>query len=416
MAGRYATAGGSPSKDNGKGPKRSSPSKRLSQPPTQLTTPYRERHPRAAKIAHVNVFKDDDWEQEYDSEEEDVEETPRASRGMQGLDRHPALSSDASSEAASKRSSSPTKIAELGGLQGGLEYEVLTSFEGIKTGHALYEVRWLLEKIQDYTEGVGVLPIAMKVSHSLGSSSVRVPVAKAHMRRSRVCGNSRCKGCNGSDLQLTVTAPFPCLPLAPHKLGGCLLICTDKPSLQLDPQYKRDFRLDHIFDRTAQRDKNGTVPDLATVVKLCAKTNDCSRVQEVEACWNCFVHAPIANLALDLSIYKEQLRVANMYGEAQSHACTFTNIYSTTARISPPSLKPIRESGEKLKGKIVDFAIVLRPNNKTTAAFSNLEALPGAGTPSFNQTCQPTVIKMPIVINIETKAEGGKLLFHHACL
>lgn len=184
MAGIYAPTGASSFKDNDKRPKRGSPSKRLRQPPTQPSTPHRERHQRAAKTAHVNVMEVDAWEQECDSEEEDVEDTPRADRGMRGLAHHPALSSDASSEAISNRSTSPSKIAELGGLQGGLKYKVLTSFEEIHRGHALYEMRSLLEKIQDYTEGVGVVPISLKVCRCLVHSCVRVMAGcEVHMSR-----------------------------------------------------------------------------------------------------------------------------------------------------------------------------------------------------------------------------------------
>ena len=56
---------------------------------------------------------------------------------------------------------------------------------------------------------------------------------------------------------------------------------------------------------------------------------------------------------------------------------------------------------------MVDYGITLKRDEITRAAYRLIETLPGAPSPSFNQTCLGEVIQTPIAVNVETKAEGG---------
>lgn len=80
---------------------------------------------------------------------------------------------------------------------------------------------------------------------------------------------------------------------------------------------------------------------------------------------------------------------------------------STTAKIQPTSLAPNMESGEKLKSKMVNFAVVLRPSRATEEGFRNLDAFPNAPSESFNQTCINTIVDKPIALSIETKSSNS---------
>jgi hypothetical protein len=58
-----------------------------------------------------------------------------------------------------------------------------------------------------------------------------------------------------------------------------------------------------------------------------------------------------------------------------------------TARIQTTSLRPQLGSRERLRSEVVDFAIVVRPNDKMRTALRRLDLLPAATTVSFNQSC-----------------------------
>ena len=60
-----------------------------------------------------------------------------------------------------------------------------------------------------------------------------------------------------------------------------------------------------------------------------------------------------------------------------------------------------------LKGKIVDFAIVLQPSERLDEGFKNLEPLNGSNTASYNQPTDSNIIDRPLAISIETKTEGA---------
>lgn len=81
--------------------------------------------------------------------------------------------------------------------------------------------------------------------------------------------------------------------------------------------------------------------------------------------------------------------------------------FSTTISIQPAFLAPTKESGEKLRSKIVDFPFVLQPSGATKKGFRNLESLPNAPSESFNQTYIDTIVEKPIAVSSKTKSSSS---------
>lgn len=78
---------------------------------------------------------------------------------------------------------------------------------------------------------------------------------------------------------------------------------------------------------------------------------------------------------------------------------------STTARISPTSLAPIRADGRHLGTKLVDFTVLLEPSQVTAAGFKNLDPLPQASTSSYNLITDSSFIDRVLAVNIETQRD-----------
>ena len=86
----------------------------------------------------------------------DEEPTPRAQS-------QPAfLPQEQRSSNSSTRSQSPVKMAGLKNIQGGLEYVMIDSNDVLEDeGHPLREIAGLLEALDDFAQGVGVIPSTM---------------------------------------------------------------------------------------------------------------------------------------------------------------------------------------------------------------------------------------------------------------
>lgn len=195
----------------------------------------------------------------------------------------------------------------------------------------------------------------------------------------------------------------------------------------------------------------GCTPDLAITIRLANKSKECYELSETEAGWNNFVHAPLLELARESAFAPSVVRIACLL-VASFHftsllsvlvlfffkwpcllfsasldayhscllemsslphisllallaSCLFFNllrpfIYSTTARIQPANLVPILDSGHSHPKKLVDFAIALTPTPATQAGKKYLECLLGAPFPSYNHTCQDTLVNHPIAVSI----------------
>lgn len=94
-------------------------------------------------------------------QDELAEDTPRPSRRVVRLE--PSRSEADTSEASSTRSQSPVKMSELKGMDGGCRLEALRSVDEIKDGHPLFQIRNLLERIEDFSAGVDIIPASLKV-------------------------------------------------------------------------------------------------------------------------------------------------------------------------------------------------------------------------------------------------------------
>lgn len=91
-----------------------------------------------------------------DVQEEEIQDTPRPfSFGI-------PPSWESASNASSRRSLSPVKLAELG-VEGGFRYEILRRVDDIDEAHPLASMKDTLRRAEDYATGFGFLPFAMKV-------------------------------------------------------------------------------------------------------------------------------------------------------------------------------------------------------------------------------------------------------------
>ena len=66
------------------------------------------------------------------------------------------------------------------------------------------------------------------------------------------------------------------------------------------------------YDATPKRDSWGRTPDLDSVEHIQALTQKCQKRQDHEPGWNCFVHAPILDMAHTLSRNGGTLGISNM--------------------------------------------------------------------------------------------------------
>ncbi|KAI9826533.1 MAG: hypothetical protein M1826_006634, partial [Phylliscum demangeonii] len=151
---------------------------------------------------------------------------------------------------------------------------------------------------------------------------------------------------------------------------------------------------DDAFATGPSRDVWGTSPTAAAVAHIVEMATECDRDGCSEAHWNCFVHAPLLQLALQAKEYVEVLRCINC----------------SAAQIQPHALVEPTHAGKPGDRKVVDFVICLRPNQlELDAMRTNAARCPPHETPTVNQTYHDPVLQCPIVVSIETKrpGEGG---------
>lgn len=91
---------------------------------------------------------------------EDVEVTPRPASFGGPV---PQLAPRKESTKGSARSASPVKMSGLKNMQGGLGYEIISLVDVDNEDHPLQGIRSILETIDDFSLGVGVVPSSMRV-------------------------------------------------------------------------------------------------------------------------------------------------------------------------------------------------------------------------------------------------------------
>lgn len=137
-----------------------SPSKRGRPKAVQPKTPKRQGRVRRARL--VDGLQVEEAETIEDSNEpEDVEATPRPASFAGPV---PQLVPQKESTKSSARSASPVKMSGLKNMQGGMEYEEVSLEDVINNeNHPLKEILTVLETIDDFSQGAGVVPLSMKV-------------------------------------------------------------------------------------------------------------------------------------------------------------------------------------------------------------------------------------------------------------
>ncbi len=120
-----------------------------------------------------------------------------------------------------------------------------------------------------------------------------------------------------------------------------------------------------------------------------------------ETVWNEKVHQTVITAALSTSMYAADLDIANVYiGSLRFDPSTPADLLTRkAATIEPPEL-----ADQKLPKRVVDYAIVLRPNQLIRNAWEALQPVGKAGIKSWNHTTNNEVRSTPIAISIETKA------------
>ncbi|KAG9977272.1 hypothetical protein KCU90_g26439, partial [Aureobasidium melanogenum] len=152
-----------------------------------------------------------------------------------------------------------------------------------------------------------------------------------------------------------------------------------------------DIDLPYVFfDNTHYRATLGGVPSLADVDKLVKRVRQFRELGESEAAWNGYIDTPLFLLAEAASVHQGRT--------------TSTNI--TTARIGPSSLIPRTQDNVQIKGKMVDFALVLEDSDALRAAAARLPINADKGVFSFNHTTHSPLLRRPIAVSIETKRQG----------
>ncbi|THV91991.1 hypothetical protein D6D27_05160 [Aureobasidium pullulans] len=154
-----------------------------------------------------------------------------------------------------------------------------------------------------------------------------------------------------------------------------------------------DIDLPYVyFDNTHYRATLGGVPSLADVDKLVKRARNFRGLGESEAAWNGYIDTTLFLLAEAASIHQGRT--------------TSTNI--TTARIGPSSPIPRTQDNVQIRGKMVDFALVLEDSDALRAAAARLPINAGKGVFSFNHTTHSPQLRRPIAVSIETKRQGER--------
>ncbi|KAL9013962.1 MAG: hypothetical protein Q9173_001373 [Seirophora scorigena] len=132
-----------------------------------------------------------------------------------------------------------------------------------------------------------------------------------------------------------------------------------------------------------KRRRTGRMVGLSEVQRLTAAAITCEEARSHEGAWNEKVHWIVIQAALASSAHAEYLNTAS----------------AKTASIDPKSL-----ASEALPKRVVDYVILLVPDEMTARAWKKLRPLPGAGIKSWNHTTTNDLRSNPIASSIETKA------------
>ncbi|KIX03297.1 uncharacterized protein Z518_06849 [Rhinocladiella mackenziei CBS 650.93] len=153
-----------------------------------------------------------------------------------------------------------------------------------------------------------------------------------------------------------------------------------------------DLLLPHMFDETSianTRSRTQLLWELRYVKKICDATSQCSLDQEAEPSWNCIVHSPILDLALE--------------------ACkgvVFRNV--TTAKICP-AFDHRDVGGRSLQSKMVDFTINLVTDKDMERRIIELLDGQHPNLRTINQSMYHPLRFAPAFVSVETKGPGGSV-------
>ncbi|KAF2458986.1 hypothetical protein BDY21DRAFT_198408 [Lineolata rhizophorae] len=147
------------------------------------------------------------------------------------------------------------------------------------------------------------------------------------------------------------------------------------------------------FVPDADKSVLGPCPSLDDVHDILKNSHKCNREGDCEASWNCRVHTPLLECALDNHTYEEKVDFKNC----------------TAATIEPDALLPELPSGLRTEPSTVDFAIHLRVLSPTVeTAYHELAAL-SRDSFSVNHTFHLSLRFHPIAISIKTTLPGEGL-------
>ncbi|KIX00207.1 uncharacterized protein Z518_10345 [Rhinocladiella mackenziei CBS 650.93] len=151
-----------------------------------------------------------------------------------------------------------------------------------------------------------------------------------------------------------------------------------------------DLLLPHMFDETSianTRSRTQLLWELRCVKKICDATSQCSLDQEAEPSWNCHVHSPILDLALEVC-----------------KGVIFQNV--TTAKICP-EFDHRDIVGKPLQSKMVDFTIKLVTDKDMERRIIELLDSQHPSLRTINQSMYHPLRCAPAFVSVETKRPGG---------
>ncbi|KAL8655149.1 MAG: hypothetical protein Q9210_001059 [Variospora velana] len=157
---------------------------------------------------------------------------------------------------------------------------------------------------------------------------------------------------------------------------------TDLNDGGLDSRDRKRLRYPWAND-PIQRLKTGKMVPLVEVQRIVASAIRFEEKRAHETTWNERIHLAVINAALTASTHVTSLAIANV----------------KTASIDPPEL-----ANQKLPKRVVDYAIVLQPNQAIENAWEKLQPIGTASVKSWNHTTSAEIRSTPITISIETKA------------
>jgi hypothetical protein len=160
----------------------------------------------------------------------------------------------------------------------------------------------------------------------------------------------------------------------------------------------------------------------ANVQDILAEAAEASTMTKGESAWNAQVHYPILKLALSSIPSTRAETIANAQiiktfrprSQGQGWSSASSSAASSHASILSDDTGTYTEPESSSVHKLVDFALVLMPNNaledKITSFFANPEY------PTVNQTLYGALSRRPAPVFIETKTSAGVINRSHVQL